>query len=278
MEEVAPETEQVIKTVGEKLRAAREAAGLSLGDIAAQTRVPQRMLDALERDAVNELPVGPYAMGFARTFAKAVALDANEIAHEVRAMIQPTATPSSFIFDQFEPVATNRVPSRALAWTAAAIAVAMIIAYLLWKSVLMSPAGDDAPEQAQPTAAAPTANTTPPAPPPVAVAADAPVRIAASERVWFSLEDAQGRSQFDLTIDGGEFYTIKPAQRGLFLRTGRPQSLRILLGEARLPQLGANDAVVSGIALDAASLTQRLNAPRAVQPPAAPAIPPLPQR
>ncbi len=60
-------------------------------------------------------------------------------------------------------------------------------------------------------------------------------------------------------LNPGEFYTVKPAQRGLFLRTGRPQALRVMIGDQRVPQLGANDATVSGIGLDAQSLVQRLN-------------------
>lgn len=293
MEEVATESGQVETTAGEKLRAAREAAGKSLADISALTRVPTRMLDALERNALGELPAGPYAIGFARTFAQAVGLDANAIAAEIGAVPQAITPPLSFAMDQFEPVASDRVPTRALAWVAAGIALAMVVAYLVWKSLSMSPPSEAPPPPsaqsettAAPTAAvpSPTTDTGQAAVPPavamsVALASDAPVRIAASERVWFSLEDAQGRSQFDLTLDGGEFYTVKPGQRALTLRTGRPQSLRILIGDTRLPQLGANDAVVSGVALDSASLSQRLNPP-ASQPAAIPTpIPaPIPQR
>ena len=273
-EEVATEAGQVEMTVGQKLHAARESLGKSLEDISAQTRVPLRMLAALERDAVSELPTGPYAMGFARSYAHAVGLDANSVASKVSAMIRPADTSSTFAFDQFEPVATNRVPSRALAWSAAVIALLMLIAYLVWKSVDQSPIGEPhAPSTVATTDAAPVAA---PAPTPaVAISDNSPVRIAASERVWFSLEDAQGRSQFDLTLDGGEFYTLKPAQRALTLRTGRPQLLRILVGETRIPQLGADDALVSGVALDAQSLMRRVNAPTSATVVPAPP-PPLP--
>lgn len=274
-EEVAPEAGQVETTVGGKLRAAREASGKSLEEIAAQTRVPRRMLDALERDAISELPPGPYAAGFARNFASAVGLDPQVIASEVLAAVQPVSTPSAYALDMFEPVATNRVPTRALAWTAALVAAMLFIAYMVWKSSLMAPDASDgraatpvvAPATPSATPANPAATATQPA---ITVDPAAAVRIAASERVWFSLEDAEGRSQFDLTLEGGEFYTLKPAQRGLTLRTGRPQSLRILVGETRVPQLGADDAVVSGVALDTASLMRRVNAPPVAIP--APAV------
>ena len=63
---------------------------------------------------------------------------------------------------------------------------------------------------------------------------------------------------------------MKPAQRTLFLRTDHPQSLSILLGDQRLPQLGASDTPVSGVALDAASLAMRLGTqPAAIPSPGA---------
>jgi hypothetical protein len=89
----------------------------------------------------------------------------------------------------------------------------------------------------------------------VTVAADAPLRIAATDRVWFSLEDANGRGQFDLTLNAGEFYTVKPTQRTLFLRTGKPQALTLIAGDRRLPPVGSPDTIVSGVGLDAQTLS-----------------------
>lgn len=260
MDEVAPETGHVEKTAGEILRSARTELGKSISDISATIRVPERMLDALERDAISELPVGPYAIGFARSYAKALGLDETAIITQIRRLQQQGGAPVAPVYEQYEPADTFRIPSRTLAWTAAGIALAMVIAYLVWKSFFLSPDADPAAPaatQAQPTAQ--TSNNAAAAPvPAAALASDAPVRIAASASVWFSLEDAQGRSQFDLTLQGGEFYTLRPEQRGLFLRTGRPQAMRILIGDTRLPQLAADDAVVSGVALDSASLNRRL--------------------
>ncbi len=264
MDEVAPESGPVEKTAGQTLRAARETACKSLEDIARQTRVPQRMLDALERDALHELPPGPYAVGFAKSFARALNLDANAIAAQVLGIQQQSGAVYTPTFVQYEPADTARIPSQALAWTAAGIALAMVIAYLVWKSLLMNPSplanANPAPMAASSGSATSSAASAQPAAPAVAVPGNTPIRIAASAPVWFNLEDQNGRSQFDLTLQGGEFYTLKPEQRGLRLRTGRPQALRVLLGEDRLPQLGADDAIVSGIVMDTASLSQRMNA------------------
>lgn len=278
MEEVAPEPEHVTQTAGQQLRAARTERNKPLADYAASLRISEAMLDALERDAIHELPPGPYAAGFARSYALALGLDDKAIVSEIRAAQRQGAGHASSAYVAYEPVEPARVPSRLLAWTAAGIALTMVIAYLVWKSSVLQPDAATPPPPAT-TASTPAATNAQPATPAVAAAApttgpaiadDAVIRIAASSQVWFSLEDENGRSQFDLTLRGGEFYTIKPQQRGLRLRTGRPQSLRILVGEQRLPQLGPDDAVISGVVLDAASLGQRLRAPAPTTAPSSP--------
>lgn len=250
--------------VGARLKAAREAAGKSLADISATTRVPSRLLDALERNAVDELPRGPYAIGFARTYAKAVGLDEAAVSEGVRALQQHSPAGVVAAIDMYEPADSSRVPPSTLAWIAGGIAVLLVVGYLVWRSMAMTPDGAPAiataeteqTAEASPSAAAPAAA-------PTAFADSEPVRFAASGPVWFSLENAEGRSQFDLTLNSGEFYTLKPEQRGLFLRTGRPQALRILVGERTLPQLGADDTIVSKVALDGASLARLAASPAA---------------
>ena len=66
-------------TVGERLRAAREQKKLSLEDIAAQTRIPQRHLESIETADWDALPAPTYTTGFAKSYASAVGLDRTEI-------------------------------------------------------------------------------------------------------------------------------------------------------------------------------------------------------
>ena len=72
-------------TVGERLRAAREAKGLTLEDIAAQTRIPRRHLESLENGDWTRLPAPTYTTGFAKSYASAVGLDRTEIGEQLRA-------------------------------------------------------------------------------------------------------------------------------------------------------------------------------------------------
>ena len=65
----------VAMSVGERLREAREAAGLTLEDIATSTRIPTRHLESIEASDFSRLPAPTYTVGFAKNFAGAVGLD-----------------------------------------------------------------------------------------------------------------------------------------------------------------------------------------------------------
>src|SRR5438105_3469498 len=60
--------ESDVPTVGERLRAAREEKGLSLEDIAAQTRIPRRHLESIETAEWDALPAPTYTTGFAKSY------------------------------------------------------------------------------------------------------------------------------------------------------------------------------------------------------------------
>ncbi len=253
--DTAPEPGHGTAHIGDRLRAAREGKGLSLPDIAAQTKVPVRLLGAIERGAVEELPVGPYAIGFARSYARAVGLDEQVVADDVRALQQQRNLGLVSAMTHYEPADPSRVPPRSIALIAAIAGILMIGGYIAWRSLSDMP--DTAPivADATPSTTETVGAATPlPAAAAAPLADGAPVVIVASDKVWFSLENAQGRSQVDLTLNAGEFYTLKPQDRALFLRTGRPQSLRIKVGEQTLPALGAPDTIISKVALDTASL------------------------
>ena len=72
-------------TVGQRLRAAREAKGLTIEDVASSTRIPTRHLQSLEDSDWDKLPAATYSVGFAKNYATAVGLDRAEIAEQLRA-------------------------------------------------------------------------------------------------------------------------------------------------------------------------------------------------
>jgi len=66
-------------TAGSKLKAAREAAGLSLDAVAQQLKLAPRQVKALEDDDWQRLPGRTFARGFARNYARFVRLDPDAV-------------------------------------------------------------------------------------------------------------------------------------------------------------------------------------------------------
>jgi cytoskeleton protein RodZ len=59
--------------------------GLSLNDVAAALRIRRDYLDAIEHGRAEALPAPTYAIGFVRSYASALGLDAEEVARRYRA-------------------------------------------------------------------------------------------------------------------------------------------------------------------------------------------------
>jgi cytoskeletal protein RodZ len=67
-----------MSSLGEKLRTAREARGVSISEIADQTRISSYYLEAIESDDYRVLPGGIFNKGFVKAFAKYVGVDEQE--------------------------------------------------------------------------------------------------------------------------------------------------------------------------------------------------------
>ena len=67
---------------GTYLREARERRGVSLGQIAAATKISLSTLEALERNDISRLPGGIFTRAFVRAYAREVGLDAEATVRE----------------------------------------------------------------------------------------------------------------------------------------------------------------------------------------------------
>lgn len=72
---VAPETAPPVEQVGAQLKAAREAAGLKVSELARLLRLGERQIEALEQGNWSSLPGSTFVRGFVRNYARAVQLD-----------------------------------------------------------------------------------------------------------------------------------------------------------------------------------------------------------
>ena len=66
------------KNLGATLRQAREQRVMTVDAVAAATRIPAHLVEALERDDIGELPADVYVRGFVRAYCRAVGLQEAE--------------------------------------------------------------------------------------------------------------------------------------------------------------------------------------------------------
>jgi cytoskeletal protein RodZ len=254
-------------TPGAKLRAAREAQGLSMQDVATRTRIAQRQLEAIERDDYSALPGIPYAVGFARAYARAVDLNEVEIAADVRNAVHGSQLGANR-YESFEPADPARVPSRLLAWTAAAIVIILVAGFTIWRTQLLTPpTGTEIAAQERKPAAAPKAiaGSRPAAP------VSQTVVFTANDDVWLRIYDEAGERLKDGLMKKGESFTLPANARNPMILTGRPQALTVTVGGKPIAPLGAPDRTISDVPVSAAALLARAAPASPVAPAAAPA-------
>ena len=116
---------------------------LDLEEIAARTRVSRRHLEAIEQSRYSQLASRTYAVGFSRSYARALGLNEDAIVRSVRDELarQEELQPRQLRGDNFEPGDPARVPSSSLAWMAGGgLILLFALLFVFWRSFL-SPAG-----------------------------------------------------------------------------------------------------------------------------------------
>ena len=263
------------RRTGAMLLAARTAAGLELIDVARETRVPLRHLKAIEADKHDDLPALPYAIGFVKSYARAVGLDTETMASQFRSETSKAAhvpTPISL-----EPLDERRLPSRGL-WVGSLVIVVAIIGVLsAWGAGKFDPAAPVAPEATATTQDTATLEPGGDIGTPAAVAAagpaapsmlaSGPVVLTASRDVWVKISDkASGDTLKVGVMAAGESFTVPTDRPGLTLWTGMAGALSVSVGGQTLPPLGGPVETVRNVSLLPADLVARSAPATAVAP------------
>ena len=269
--------EEDVPTVGQRLRAAREEKGLSLEDVAAQTRIPQRHLASIEAADWDSLPTPTYTIGFAKSYAGVVGLDRTDIGDQLRAEMGGQRFTANAV-ETFEPADPRRtMPKWLVLGTIAGLVV--LIALMSWLN--------NRSLQPDETASTPVASTQAPAPaqqapqpvaPPVA---GQPVVLTATAPVWFQVSEKGGATLFSGTLQPGQSYTVPATATAPVLKTGKPEGLQVKVGNQAAPAVGPAATTVSNVSLLPADLMKGgaapgpagpiTRAPTGAQTPAAPA-------
>ena len=261
------------QSAGERLRAARVAAGLDLTDVATRTRVPLRHLEAIENSQHGGMPSSTYAIGFARSYARAVGADEKEIASALRVELGRAPSGEAAV-TPYEPVDPARVPSRLLALTALGIAILLGLAYWGWRAQWF---GGDAPVVGAQDPAAVVAPPAPATPGPVA-APTGKVVLTAIAPVWLRIYDQDRKRLFEKEMAVGETYSVPADATEPMILTGRPDALSVTVGGQPVAPLGVADRAIKDVGISATALAARAptpSAPTLPQPtPLDPLIPP----
>ena len=242
---------------GQQLRDARERRGLSLAEVAARTRVPQRHLEALEAGDYAALPSPTYAMGFAKAYARAVGIDEVALASELRRELDRLG-PRQPEYVPYETADPARVPSRGIAVLGVGIALAVLILVGLWYGTnLFQPRGST-PPAAQDAVVAQAV-----APRPTATAPAAPtggqVELKANDEVWLRVYDADNKTLYLGTMKPGDTFAVPANANDPKINVGRPDKLTVTLNGTAIPPLGDGKRAIKDVRVSGAAIAARLS-------------------
>ena len=120
-----------MESIGEKLRQTRESKGYTLEQIARDTHIAKRFLEALEVEDFTVFPGEPYLIGFMRTYAEYLGLASQEIVNLYKNLkLQEQPAP----IDELISRNAGRSPGRIIFIVVAIVAVLGVGGYFLFSS------------------------------------------------------------------------------------------------------------------------------------------------
>jgi cytoskeleton protein RodZ len=247
------------RRAGAMLSEARTAAGLTLAEVAARTRIPERHLAAIEAGDYGKLPSRTYAVGFSRTYARLLGLDERTLTDQVRLDLSAGEADGPLRPDRFEPGDPARIPSRRLAWLSVLAVVLLTAGGFAFYRTYFAPAIGPAPLTAPSAQATPRPN----APDPGARTAPVPAPVgpvvftSLADKSWIKFYDSAGKRLFEGQLARGQSYTVPADAAGPQVWTGRPQAFAITIGGRPVAKLGETEVVVRDVPVSAEALLAR---------------------
>lgn len=278
VDEETPEAALFPERVGDRLREARNKAGLDLSDVATRTRIPQRHLAAIEAGDYASLPALTYCVGFVKAYARTVGADEVELGRAVRAELgyAPEGRVDHADYDAVDPA---RVPSKTLALTALAVAALVAGTYGLWRGGVFEGIGSGTEEAPTANPDAPGNVTAEPAKP--TIPATGQVVLTALDQVWLQVDDDKEKALIARELKKGETFIVPADSVNPRLKTSRANMLKVTVAGVEVPPLGPPDTLVKNVMISAAALSGRKEDPAVAAPTgpasAVPGGPPVPK-
>lgn len=126
--------------VGDYLKNARIARGMSMEEVARATRIPLSTVDEIEADRFDDLPGEVFTRGFLRAYARAVAVPADEVLSRYSASRRVTEVTAL-------PLSAPQRNSSGRRFGVAIAFVLLLILFTLGLSVILKPRNREAPKE-----------------------------------------------------------------------------------------------------------------------------------
>ncbi|WP_306189861.1 helix-turn-helix domain-containing protein [Streptomyces sp. MK5] len=238
-------SEEARPSIGRVLKDARLAAGLTVDEVSAATRVRIAILHAIEADDFAPCGGDVYARGHIRTLARAVHLDPAPLLAQYDAEHggRPAPTPAAPLFEAERIRPERRGPN----WTAAMVAAIVVVVGFVGFTAFKGGGGDGGaksqvaegsipstskPASPKPKSSKPTDQKPAPSDSAIAAAPQDKVTVQVSApngRSWISAKDHNGRMLFDGLLNKGESKTFQDSTK-----------INLILGDAGAIQLYVN--------------------------------------
>ena len=114
---------------GERMKRLREQRGISLRDIADQTKLSVRTLEALERNDISLLPGGIYSRGLVRAYAEHIGADPETAVQEFVARFPDASTTagSPYVDEEINTDPPSQLVRRLVIAAAIVVPIALIV-------------------------------------------------------------------------------------------------------------------------------------------------------
>lgn len=122
----SPETSDDERSIGERLKAAREGQPLTLSQIAAELRIEPHFLTALEEDRLEDFPAPVFTKGYLKQYGGLLGLDEGDLLAQYYRQVDTSDVPVM----QYEPIRL-RDEDQIRHWIAAGVVLVLLIGGLV---------------------------------------------------------------------------------------------------------------------------------------------------
>lgn len=237
-----------LEEIGARLRQCRIEQSISLEEVATQTRIQARLLQAIEDGRLDQLPEPVYIQGFIRRFAEALGLNGAELADAF-----PVGSGILFMKPrwQYLPAAQLRPLHLYLLYIVLVISSVSGLSYILNRSAVQVIEVDKNPAAQQ----FPTPNPTTPTPPKQSLGANSTAEVSHASQNGKPVQvgvTLKAQSWIRVVVDGKtEFEGVLPegtqrtwmADQQLIVRAGNAGGVLVEFNDQSAKQMGAPGAV-----------------------------------